>query len=71
MGDAPAFMIKGDAPTIMMGDEMGDAPAIMIKGDAPAFMIGDRMGNAPAFMIKGNTSLATRVFFTCKIRDAQ
>jgi hypothetical protein len=71
MGDAPSFVIKGDAPAIVMGDEMGDMPAIVIKGDAPAFMMGDRMGDAPAFMIKGNASLATRVFFTCKIGEAQ
>jgi hypothetical protein len=35
MGDVPAFMIKGDARTFMMGDGMGDAPAFMIKGDTP------------------------------------
>jgi hypothetical protein len=33
IGDAPTFMIKGDAP--VMGDEMGDAPAFLRKGDTP------------------------------------
>jgi hypothetical protein len=48
MGDAPAFMIKGDACTFMMGEEMGDAPTFVIKGDVTlesrvsfAFIIGD------------------------------
>jgi hypothetical protein len=35
MGDTPAFVIKGDAPTFVMGDGMGDAPTFMIKGDMP------------------------------------
>jgi hypothetical protein len=35
MGDAPTFMIKGDAHAFMMIDRMGDALAFMIKGDAP------------------------------------
>jgi hypothetical protein len=35
MGDASAFMIKGDVPTFVMGDGMGFAPAFVIKGDAP------------------------------------
>jgi hypothetical protein len=33
MGDASAFVIKGDTPTFVMGDGMGDTPAFMIKGD--------------------------------------
>jgi hypothetical protein len=35
MEDTPAFVIKGDTPTFMMGDGMGDTPAFVIKGDAP------------------------------------
>jgi hypothetical protein len=35
MGDEPAFVIKGDATTFVVGDRMGDVPAFMIKGDAP------------------------------------
>jgi hypothetical protein len=35
MGDAPAFMIKGDAHAFRMIDRMGDALAFMIKGDTP------------------------------------
>jgi hypothetical protein len=35
MGDALAFMKKGDTPVFVMGDEMGDALAFMIKGDVP------------------------------------
>jgi hypothetical protein len=35
MGDASAFVIKGDTCTFMMGDGMGDVPAFMIKGDMP------------------------------------
>jgi hypothetical protein len=35
MGDAPAFMIKGDMHTFMMGEGMGDAHAFVIKGDTP------------------------------------
>jgi hypothetical protein len=38
MGDAPAFVIKGDMPAFMMGDRMGDAPAFVIKGDTPREM---------------------------------
>jgi hypothetical protein len=34
MGDALAFMIKGDTPAFVMGDGMGDGPAFVIKGDA-------------------------------------
>jgi hypothetical protein len=48
MEDAPAFVIKGDTHTFVMGEGMGDASAFMIKGDAPlathvsfAFIIGD------------------------------
>jgi hypothetical protein len=48
MGDAPAFMIKGDTHTFVMGEQMGDVPAFMIKGDVSlatrisfAFIIGD------------------------------
>jgi hypothetical protein len=33
--DAPAFMIKGDTPTFVMGNGMVDVPAFVIKGDAP------------------------------------
>jgi hypothetical protein len=33
MGDTSAFMIKGDAPTFVMGDGMGDVSAFVIKGD--------------------------------------
>jgi hypothetical protein len=35
MGDTPAFMIKGDTPTFVMGDRMGDALTFVIKGDVP------------------------------------
>jgi hypothetical protein len=35
MGDAPAFVIIGDAPAFMMGKGMGDEPAFVIKGDTP------------------------------------
>jgi hypothetical protein len=35
MGDASAFVIKGDAPAFVMGDGMGDASAFVIKGDVP------------------------------------
>jgi hypothetical protein len=35
MGDALAFMIKGDVRAFMMGDRMGDTPAFVIKGDTP------------------------------------
>jgi hypothetical protein len=35
MGDAPAFMIKGEARAFMMGEGMGDAPAFVIKGNVP------------------------------------
>jgi hypothetical protein len=35
MGDATAFVIKGDAPAFVMGDRMGDTPAFVIKEDAP------------------------------------
>jgi hypothetical protein len=35
VGDAPTFMIKGNAHTFVMGDGMGNAPAFVIKGDAP------------------------------------
>jgi hypothetical protein len=35
MGDALAFMKKGDTPAFVMRDEMGDAPAFMIKRDVP------------------------------------
>jgi hypothetical protein len=48
MGDAPAFVIKGDARAFVVGEGMGDTPAFMIKGDTPlatrvsfAFIIGD------------------------------
>jgi hypothetical protein len=48
MGDAPAFVIKGDAHAFMMGEAMGDASAFVIKGGAPLemcvsfdFIIGD------------------------------
>jgi hypothetical protein len=34
MGDVLAFVIKGDAHTFIMGEEMGGAPAFMMKGDA-------------------------------------
>jgi hypothetical protein len=33
MGYAPAFVIKGDTPAFVMGDEMGDASSFVIKGD--------------------------------------
>jgi hypothetical protein len=33
MRDAPAFVIKGDAPTFVMGDGMRDTTAFVIKGD--------------------------------------
>jgi hypothetical protein len=36
-----------------------------------AFMMGDGMGEMLAFMIKGGVPLATRVSFTCIIKDAQ
>jgi hypothetical protein len=35
MGDVPTFVIKGDAPTFVMGDGMRDTPAFVIKGDTP------------------------------------
>jgi hypothetical protein len=35
MGDAPAFVIKGDTHTFVMGDRMRDALTFMIKGDVP------------------------------------
>jgi hypothetical protein len=35
MGDVPAFIIKGDARALVIGDRMGDVSAFMIKGDAP------------------------------------
>jgi hypothetical protein len=35
IGDAPAFMIKGDTRAFMMGEEMRDMPAFVMKGDAP------------------------------------
>jgi hypothetical protein len=35
MGEAPAFVIKGDAHTFVMGDGMGDTSDFVIKGDAP------------------------------------
>jgi hypothetical protein len=38
MGDAPAFMIKGDALVFMIGDGMGDVSAFVIKGDTPLEM---------------------------------
>jgi hypothetical protein len=48
MGDASAFMIKGDARAFVMGEGMGDVPTFVIKGDMPlatrvsfAFIIGD------------------------------
>jgi hypothetical protein len=48
MGDAPAFVITGDARAFMMGEGMGEAPTFVIRGDAPlatrvsfAFIIGD------------------------------
>jgi hypothetical protein len=48
MGDAPAFVIKGDTRAFMMGEGMGDASAFMIKGDVSlatsvsfTFIIGD------------------------------
>jgi hypothetical protein len=48
MGNVPAFMMKGDARSFVMGEGMEDALAFMIKGDAPlsmrfsfAFIIGD------------------------------
>jgi hypothetical protein len=48
MEDAPAFMIKGDARTLVMGDRIEDAPAFVIKGDVPlathisfTFLVGD------------------------------
>jgi hypothetical protein len=34
MGDVSTFVIKGDAPTFVMGDRMGYALAFMINGDA-------------------------------------
>jgi hypothetical protein len=58
MGDASAFMIKGDTPAFVMGDGMGDALAFMMGNgmeDAPTFVMGDGMGDAPAFVIKGDT----------------
>jgi hypothetical protein len=33
MRDAPAFVIKGDVPTFVMGDGMGDTTTFVIKGD--------------------------------------
>jgi hypothetical protein len=33
MGDAPAFVIKGDAHAFVMGEGMGDTPTLMIKGE--------------------------------------
>jgi hypothetical protein len=48
MGDASAFMIKGDARAFVMGEGMRDVPTFVIKGDMPlatrisfAFIIGD------------------------------
>jgi hypothetical protein len=48
MEDSPAFVIKGDTHSFVMGEGMGDAPTFVIKGDAPlathisfAFIIGD------------------------------
>jgi hypothetical protein len=38
MGDAPTFMIKGDAHAFVMEDGMEDAPTFVIKGDAPLQM---------------------------------
>jgi hypothetical protein len=38
VGDALAFVIKGDASAFMMGDGMGDVAAFVIKGDAPLEM---------------------------------
>jgi hypothetical protein len=38
MGNAPAFVIKGDACAFVMEDGMGDTPAFVIKGDAPLEM---------------------------------
>jgi hypothetical protein len=35
MGDAPAFMIKGDAHAFTIGDGMRDTLAFLIKGDTP------------------------------------
>jgi hypothetical protein len=38
MRDVPAFMIKGDVSTLVMGHGMGDVPAFMIKGDTSLAM---------------------------------
>jgi hypothetical protein len=35
MGDAPAFVKKGNMPAFVMGDGKGDVSAFVIKGDAP------------------------------------
>jgi hypothetical protein len=35
MGDAPIFMIKGDACAFVIEDRMRDASAYMIKEDVP------------------------------------
>jgi hypothetical protein len=47
MGDAPAFVIKGDVCAFMMGEGMGDAPTFVIKGDVCAFVMGEGMGDMP------------------------
>jgi hypothetical protein len=66
MGDAPAFVIKGDAHALVMGD----TPAFVIKGDARALVMGDGMGDAPTFVIKGDPPLETHISFTCIIVEA-
>jgi hypothetical protein len=66
MGDAPAFVIKGDTRALVMGD----APAFVIKGDARALVMGDGMGDTPTFVIKGDPPLETRISFTCIIIEA-
>jgi hypothetical protein len=35
IGDAAAFVIKGDTPAFVMRDRIGDTPSFMIKGDMP------------------------------------
>jgi hypothetical protein len=35
MREAPAFVIKGDTPTFVIGNGMVDVPTFGIKGDAP------------------------------------
>jgi hypothetical protein len=35
MGDATAFVIKGDARTFVIGEGMRDTTAFVIKGDTP------------------------------------